>query len=271
MIREVLTNPKEHDKDNFIYLVHGFLDGNGNGISPHELKEKVQRVRDPSQFYRASLIGHLDERAAKERFGYHGDINQSGTFGNIGLILDPTNEDSLYIAWNCDLGSPWDPEQLREYALKNRGKRKYPLALLTQTVGPETIKYNELILKGDKDTAVKGVFFRGDDAKIRDKIKMLTDITCEAVQSEVPVVELVAYPRPSYEEIEDPEQRKLTQSCDMLGSQSQIMQAQYEFHNPDHGRARFGGGLISDTGRDYSRVQFDSKKYEGLIKRIKIK
>ncbi|MEA3329848.1 MAG: hypothetical protein U9Q06_03835 [Nanoarchaeota archaeon] len=245
MIREVLTNPKEHNKDDFIYLVHGLLDRNGNGISPQELKEKVQWVNDPSQFYRASLIGHLDERVAKERFGYRRDINQSGTFGDIGLILDPTNEDSLYIAWNCDLGSPGDPEQLREYALKNRGKRKYPFELLTQTVGPKGREYNELILKGDKDTAVKGVFFRGDDANTKDKARMLTDITCEAVQSEVPVVELPQYPRPSYEEIEDPEQRKLAQSFDMLGSQNQIMQAHLEFEDPNHYRDRFEIRAIS--------------------------
>lgn len=271
MIREVLTHPKEHDKDNFIYLVHGILDWNGNGISSHELREKLKRINDPNQFYRASLIAHLNEGSARKRFGYHGEITQSGTFGDIGVILNPVNEESLYIAWNCDLGSPWDPVQLKEYAQKHRGKRKYPLALLTQTVGPSDIKYNELILQGDEDTLVQGVFFREDDVKTKDKARMLTNIACEISQKDLPAIELSPYPKPFYESISDPKEREIAIQCEVLRTSSEIMQAQKEFRdfwerkreNYNFGHSKFKNPLGFD--KEFTREILDPD----TIKRIK--
>ncbi|MEK6862361.1 MAG: hypothetical protein AABY07_10450, partial [Nanoarchaeota archaeon] len=112
MFKKSLTEPNEHNPNDFIYLVHGLLDWNGNGISPQEMKDKVNRVRDPNQFYRASMIAHLDGEAAKQRIGWHGgEVYQMGTFGDVGVIVDPAYDDLVQIAWNCDLGSPWDPKK----------------------------------------------------------------------------------------------------------------------------------------------------------------
>jgi len=43
------------------------MDWNGNGISPQEMRDKLNRVRCPNQFYRASMIAHLDGESAKRR------------------------------------------------------------------------------------------------------------------------------------------------------------------------------------------------------------
>jgi len=127
------------------------LDWNGNGISPQEMKDKVNRVRDPNQFYRTSMIAHLDGESAKQKIGWHGgEVYQMETFGNIGIILDPAYNGLVQISWNCDLGSLQDPKELEKYVQKHKGKITHPLILLTQTQGPDDIKYNELILKGDE-------------------------------------------------------------------------------------------------------------------------
>ncbi len=232
MIREILTNPKEHDKDSFIYLVHSFMDWNGDGISQYELREKLKRINDSRQFYRASLIAHLNEDSVKNKVGYHGKITQDGTFGNIGVILDPVNEGAIYIAWNSDLGSPPNKAELKEFALKHMGKIKSPLQLLTKTVGPKDIKYNELVLQGCKNTEVQGVFFRGNNIETRYKAKMLADIACETSQRDLPIIEI---PLPPYESINNPEDQEL----ESMLIHSEMLGAQLEFTNPNYQNDKF--------------------------------
>lgn len=234
MFKEILTNPKEHNPNDFIYLVHGLLDWNGNGISHQEMKDKVNRVRNPDQFYRASMIAHLGGESAKQRFGWHGgELYQMGTFGNMGVIVDPASDDLVQIAWNCDLGSPWDSKELEKYVQEHKGKIRYPLTLLTQTKGPEDIKYNELILKGDENTIVKGVYFRSQDSETEYKGKQLGEIVSELMQKEVPIVALPAVPIKDYDDSEDPKERELMESCKFLQVQNEIMQIQLEFHRPE--------------------------------------
>jgi len=56
MFKELLTEPKEHNPTYFIYLVHSFLSWKDYGISNEEMKEKVSKLRNPNQFYRANII-----------------------------------------------------------------------------------------------------------------------------------------------------------------------------------------------------------------------
>lgn len=209
MFKKSLTEPKEHNPNDFIYLVHGFLDWNGNGISHQEMKDKVNRVIDPNQFYRASMIAHLDGESAKQRIGWHGEVYQMGTFGNVGLIVDPTYDTLIQIAWNCDLGSPCDPKELEKFVQEHKGKIRYPLVLLTLTKGPDDIKYNELILKSDAGTSVKGVFYKPFDSKTEHKGRQLRDVVGELMQSEVPSIELPAPTFRNYDDIKDPKEREI--------------------------------------------------------------
>lgn len=255
MFKKVLTNPREHNPNDFIYLVHGLLDWNGNGISPQEMKDKVNRVKDPNQFYRASMIAHLDGESAKQRIGWHGgEVYQRGTFGNAGVIVDPAHDGLVQIAWNCDLGSPLDPKKLEKFVQEHKWKIRDPLTLLTQTKGPDDIKYNELILKGDKDTAVRGVFFIPQDSKTEHKGKQLGEIVSEFMQTDIPVIKLPAVRIKDYVDIKDPKEREMIRNLDNLKSQSGIMQAQSEFYRHDLFRGRILLGCI-----DFNKPQTLSK------------
>lgn len=233
MFKKMLTNPKEHNPNDFIYLVHALLDWNGNGITPQEMKDKVNRVRNPNNYYRASMISHLKKEASKQRIGYNGEVYQMGTFRNVGMILDPAHDGLIQIAWNCDLGSPWDPKELEKFVEQHKGKIRYPFRLLTQTAGDDSIKYNELVLKGDKGTDVKGVFYKDMDSKTEHKGKILGEIVSEIMQSEVPIIGLTQPPSRNYDEIKDPKERDMMSTLDNLKAQNEIMQVHLEFYRPE--------------------------------------
>src|SRR3989338_3844991 len=235
MFKKILTNPREHNPNDFIYLVHSLLDWNGNKISPQEIKDKVNRVKDPNQFYSSSMIAHLDSESAKQRIGwYGGEVYQIGTFGNVGVIVDPAHDSLVQIAWNCDIGSPWNPEELEKYVQQYRGRIKCLLILLTQTKGGDLIKYNELIVRGDKETEVKGVFYKSFDSKTEYKGKQLGEIVSELMQSEVPVIELPAVPIKNYDDIKDLKIIEMIKRVYSLHTQNEIMQSLLEFINPSY-------------------------------------
>jgi hypothetical protein len=240
MFKQVLTEPKEHNPKDFIYLVHGLLNWNGDGISLQEMKSKVNRVRDPNRFYRASIIASLNGEAARQRIGWcGGDVHQLGTFGNVGVMVDPAHDGLVQIAWNCDLGSPLDSKELEKFIKEHRGKIKYPLTLLTKTQGPDDIKYNELILKGDKNTSVKGVFFKPQDSKTEYRGRQLGEVVSELMKNQVPVIELPVAPIKNYGDIKDPKERETMRTLDNLRLQNEIMQAHLEFHRPELFRDRY--------------------------------
>lgn len=239
MFKESLTEPKQHNPNDFIYLVHGLLDWNGNGIFTQEIKDKVSRIRDPNQFYRASMIAHLNGESAKQRIGWRGgEVCQIGTFGNVGFIVDPAYDGLVQIAWNCDLGSPWDPKELKKYVQEHKGKIRYPLTLLTQTKGDDSIKYNELILKGDTRTSINGVFFRSMNSKTEYEGRQLGDVVSEIMQTEIPVIELPALSIEKYDDIEDPKDREMIRTIKNLQTQIEILQSHSEFKQPELVRNR---------------------------------
>lgn len=230
MFKEILTNPEEHNPNNFIYLVHGFLDWDSTGITPKEMMEKTKRILDPEQFYRASLVGKLEKDAAIQKFSYHREIAQLGTFGEIGLILNPSSNSLVQIAWNCDLGSPWDPEEFKKFVTKHNGKIRGPVILLTQTKGQEDLKCNELIIQGDKNTIIEGVFYNKDWGE-KQKAQTLAEIISEITEKRVPIIEL---PSPKKEDSgnHDKDDRKRLVKLDCLRAQCEIMEAQVEFNSP---------------------------------------
>lgn len=187
MYREILTNPKRHNPDNFIYLVHGMM-GEDENYSFQIVKETINKIKDPAQFYRASLICNLKPENTKEK------IVQLGIFGLVGFIINPMVEELIQIAWNCDLGGPEDQESLRYYVEIHKGKIRQPSTLLT-----ETREHNELIVKGDKKTSIRGVFYK-DVSKEAEKIgESLERKARKILRHKIPIVK-IPLPRTSYED-----------------------------------------------------------------------
>jgi hypothetical protein len=228
--KEFLTDPREHNPGNFVYLVHGILDY-GNGTSLFEMERRTEGVKDPDQFYRASMVACLDKKTAIEKLSYHDDVHQVATFGDVGIIIDPTDNDLVQIAWNCDIGSPADPEELRKFVEEHKGKVKYPCALLTQTLRNPLYNYNELILKGDKGTKIKGVFYREGNIESERKAGRLVGFVESLYEIEIPVIGLPPRKRPDYENI-DPKDRELAEQSSRLIDEVRYSQLMSEFLSP---------------------------------------
>ena len=234
MFKEILTNPNEHNPNDFIYLVHGFLDKSDNEISTQEIKDKVYRVKDPNQFYKASIISRLDKKSAKKRIGWsNGEVYQTDTFNDVGIIIEPARDDLVQIAWNCYLESPSDPKKLERYVQEHKGKIKEPLILLTATKGYNPTRYNELILRGNSNTSVRGVFFKPTDSKTKSKGKLLGKILEEIMQTKMPVIEIPVQPIKKYDNGEDPKEREWNMFLEILRAKGELLQAQVEFYRPD--------------------------------------
>lgn len=157
--KNLLTNPREHDPNNFIYLVRGvYFDAEWS--KKDDIKDIVNMIKNPNMFYRASIVGCLDREAMYQRFGCpNRKVHQVSTYNQLGLILNPASDDVVLIAWNCDLHSPSKSESIKEFIKKYEGKRKDLLTLLTQSKSPYGYGHNELILGGNEETEIVGIFY----------------------------------------------------------------------------------------------------------------
>lgn len=234
MFKEILTNPIEHDPNNFIYIVSGLLDFNVNIVWPDRIWHKINRIRDPNQFYKASIIGCLSDDYAKQTMEYYeGEINQTGIFRDIGVIVNPVSDELIYIAWNCDISSPCDMEELKTFITKHKGKIKDPLMLLTQTRG--IIRYNELIIRGDKETSIQGVFYKDrEDSRNKHTGKLLCEIVSGIIQRDIPLIKLPVQAIP-YNEIKDKKEREAMRNLCLLNREKELMQTRLEFENYSSG------------------------------------
>jgi hypothetical protein len=193
MFKEVLTDPKKHNPEHFIYLVHGILTVKGTDL---KIEEKLRNVKTQGRFFRASLIGKLSKESAKkigwDVFKEQG-ISQLITFGAIGFIIEPFNDEVIKIAWNADIGSPRDQEPLRKFVMEHKCKIKTPYELLTST--PDSL-HNELILEGHQGNAIRGIFvvegYERSKANL-EALEALTTLISEEMKvkaSEIPVIKL---------------------------------------------------------------------------------
>lgn len=162
---ETLTNPKEHNEDNYVYIVHSTDLDNVEGA--------IKKIKNPENHFSASLIGKLPKEEAKEKLSYHGGVEQTETFYPVGLIVSPAEPDDIKVAWNCDLGVPTDQEELKEWVKEHEGKRKPPVSLLTQSVG--SIPYNEMVIQGDEKTEIQGIFYKPYAESQAERIKTLLE------------------------------------------------------------------------------------------------
>jgi len=192
MFKEVLTDPQKHNPSSFVYMVQGivypFTDDKLEKIRA-DVDEKMEVLRDPKKYFCASLIGNLNHQNSLRVFGHNGKISQVGTYGNIGLVIEPYEEEQIQIAHNCDMGSPSEQEIKREFVSKYKGRIQSPFDLLTKTVGNGTF-YNELILQGHPKTKVGGIFFRPTSKEGEYLSEMLRDTVNRKLESKVPIVEI---------------------------------------------------------------------------------
>lgn len=212
MYKELLTNPKQHDLENFIYITHGVISGGGR---PRKdvVEYAVSKIKNHEEFYRASLIGKLTAENAKKLLGYDGSVSRIAPFGPEGLIVEPQNDDAIQIAWSHDLSSPKHP-QYSEWVKSHKGKIKTPLDILTYTL----IGHNEMALRGDTKTNIAGVFYVAISPKIPVR-RELADIVSEIEGQEIPLVPL-PFPSEIMRELSDAEALKI---------QSELNQSLQEF------------------------------------------
>ncbi len=191
--RKSLTYPGKHNQNDFFYLVHPL--NWDDKISPREIDDKLNQLRDSDQFYKAHLIASLSKEAAIRRLGYeNGKVYHTEIRGNIGLVIYPClgpNNGIVQIAWNCDLNSPDNQKELKEFVEEHSGKIKSPSTLLTEAKGHEN-KYNELILSGHENIDILGIVYKSGDPKTKYIGRLFKDVFSKIMQDEIPLVELPA-------------------------------------------------------------------------------
>lgn len=229
MYEDLVTYPKKHDEKDFIYIVHGFVPRGEEVVTKELMARKVDRIKDEDKFFSASMIGCLSEENAKKRFGCRKEIRQIGNFGGYGLIIRPADE-NVYVAWNCDIGSPTDEERLKRFAYENKNKRKPPLKILTDTPDPNGLKYNEMIIRGGKENKVEGVFYQRDWGGVEEgKHEELASVLNKIYNTGMPLIELPEL-NLGYDKAEDVDEDTWRRT-NVLSTQFQIMQLQVEFDN----------------------------------------
>lgn len=267
MYKRLLTNPAEHDANNFVYIVHGIITpgfGKENityGIAYMQAEEKIRRFNSPDEFFRASLIGRLDARTAKEKRYWHGgEISETGIFGSAGIIIEPALDELVEIAWNCDLGSPPGQEELKLFVARNRMKRRPPQNILGNTKGP----YNEMIIRGHAGTEVKGiVYMEGIGEQEAQKLRYIAE---KATGRKLPVIALPQKPDETYEGSDAGKKRER----DFLHEEFEILQATRGFMEWDILGGEFSRLQRNEYIREYDRdfvkkeIAIKGKQEEGI-------
>jgi len=191
MYKGITTSPRSHNPGNFRYLVVDVIGperGTFEAPTKKYISEKVNGLRDPNMFTRASLVGALNAESARQTFDYQDEIIQLGTLGNAGLIVDIPTDEVIYYAWNANIASSPDNQKFAEFCEKYRGKIRDPLILLTDTREYGTGNQNSIGIRGHPDTNVSGVFLKGEWPD--DQRKSLQDI----VGNEIPLLDLPDLP-----------------------------------------------------------------------------
>jgi hypothetical protein len=150
---EILTSPRNHDKDDFIYLVHATT----SEIS--SIEKSIERLWGQAEYnYRCcSLLFNLDP----DEDGIVDDGSHVGhttlPMYHRGLIVEPAKH-QVEVAFPMDMGSP-SPRDMEWWLNNSNYVREPPQRLLEDT--PDGMN-NEVILNGDSNAEIKGVFYIED-------------------------------------------------------------------------------------------------------------
>ncbi len=166
MYEGAVTDPADHDPEQFRYVVHG--------TDADSVDASLDRLYDPDEHLCASYIGR------------DGDTGHTTTFDQTGIIVAPA-ADQVAMAWHCDLGSPVDRDRLARYVDSYRGLQADPDTLLERT---PTRSHNELILDGDPAADVAGVYYTETDGYTgaEQAAERMAETVADRVGHEVPVV-----------------------------------------------------------------------------------
>jgi hypothetical protein len=183
---ELLTDPRTHDPEDFAYITHGIVnwDGDDLDLTREFFGERIGRIRDPTQFYNASLIGVMSTENAMERLGYDKELRRPNPAGMGGLILKPP-EDSIYVAWNFDLGTPTESDKLIKWTSRHRGKVKPPIKLLSDK---HLDFYNHIVIRGDEKASIEGVFYSHGSDKAKEFGTLLKDSMDDMLGEDLPLI-----------------------------------------------------------------------------------
>ena len=193
-----------HNPENFVYIAYAFMDLMYDPLTPEGIESKVRSITDSDNFFRASLVGRVTGEDEKQKIvnKYGPKIANTSTLGYYGFIVTPSDDESIYIAWNCDLGSPNDVDELRSFAFANKGKRRSVFHLLTDNVRDPHIDYNELILRGNPTTKISAVFYQEDGgSNVFDKATILIALAQNLLGYELPLIKLPARDASRYDPI----------------------------------------------------------------------
>src|SRR3989338_1016811 len=215
---------------NFSYDAKYFIDGGMSQTS--NISNALRKVQDPNDFYSASLVGRLSQERMRRIFGSWGDrdISQLATFGTFGLILQPEDTD-VWIAWDNDIGTPDDKEKRRDFAHKHKGKKKSWIDLLQTPLSySKQASYNELVINGNPNTSIVGLFYTSIDEKSESTGKHLAQRTMDLLKRHLPVI-----PIPLVEDEEDqsenPETREKMRELRHLQMTCRLYESQEEFEH----------------------------------------
>lgn len=210
------SNP-EHNRKNFTIIVHGLI------LQPGDSLEKIVHIITGKKdgFYSASLVGYNETNPY---------LTNLKTYGVVGLILD-VPEDAIYVAWPTDIGSPLNPEKLKEWAYANKGKRLAPEIVLSKYHEIPDL-YNQLLIKGDLRARITGVYCNSTNEKAISEAKTTAELVGKLLDMKIPVVIL---PQQKKQEIanEDPRTAQLRHTLEALRRDNAVMESHWQFRRPD--------------------------------------
>ena len=158
MYKNLLTQPRLHDPKNFVYLARAL-----SQVSPLDVERAIREIKDPLGYAKASLIGRMEKEGALFNFSKEVEIDQAGSYGSFGVLVELAREDLIKIAWHSCLCSPTRDRAFREFTSQFAGIIETPFQLLTNAIGHSGIDYNEFIFQGDPENRIVGVFHEGYD------------------------------------------------------------------------------------------------------------
>ncbi|MFB6180766.1 MAG: hypothetical protein ABEJ93_02725 [Candidatus Nanohalobium sp.] len=147
MYSEKITPPSEHSDDQFRYVVHA--------TSPEWVDFSMERVLgelEGSSYLHASYIGSDNDYSQDGA-----SLGHIETFRGAGIIIEPA-EAQVKVAWPKDLNTPCQSDSL-DYLVENYSEfaKLQPDELLESTPTPT---HNHLILEGNPEAEITGVFYR---------------------------------------------------------------------------------------------------------------
>jgi len=185
-----LTPFDPNKKEDFCYIVRGI---DTQKLNPQGIRKEIERIENPNTYFQCSLVGKLSKEYAEKNHGISKYIEKLDTMYQEGFILKvPINpkklDEIIKIAWACDIGSPTSPEELENFVKTHKGKIMSPYKMLTELDDSEGICYNEMIIKGDPEINICGIYYKENYPNSKPYAEALQQIYESVTGEKIPVV-----------------------------------------------------------------------------------